>query len=93
MKLSLKVGDETLALKIPTEDTGGVNVPGKKCPSCALPLRVGGSGRRIGGHDYYLSTAGCLNCGTVVGELKLTVSTIFGLEEDERVLCGRCRVY
>jgi hypothetical protein len=29
----------------------------------------------------------------VTGKLVVVVNTIFGIEEDERVLRGRCRVY
>ncbi len=44
-------------------------------------------------YDTYESDGGCICCATVLGKLVVTVSTIFGIEEDERVLSGRCRVY
>lgn len=64
------------------------------CPSCGdAPLRVQGTGRTIGGHDWYRATGHCAACGARVGEVRAYVSTIFGIEEDERVLHGRARVY
>lgn len=35
----------------------------------------------------------CNGCKTVIGTLVVEHSTLFGLEEDELVLYGRCRVY
>ena len=43
-------------------------------------------------HDTYKSKALCAN-GHPRGYLFARVETIFGIEEDERVLNGRCRVY
>ena len=44
--------------------------------------------------DYgYRSNAVCIFCGKEAGTLHVQVSTLFGLDEDERVLEGRCRVY
>lgn len=63
------------------------------CPGCSAPLRVLGSGREIGGHDYYRAKGFCASCRAYVGEIRAYVDTIFGLEEDERVLHGRPRVY
>ena len=64
-----------------------------ECPFCSKPLRVQGAGNRIGGRDYYSARGYCADCGQHVGEIRAYVSTIFGLEEDERVLNGRPRVY
>ncbi len=44
-------------------------------------------------HDRYTGTAECVRCRTAVGPMEVVVSTLFGLEEDRRVLQGRCRVY
>ncbi len=46
-------------------------------------------------HDYdtYRSSAYCADCQSRVGELVARVATIFGIDEDIRVLNGRCRVY
>lgn len=45
------------------------------------------------GHDRYTGDAECCRCRQKVGPMEVVVSTLFGLEEDERVLQGRCRVY
>ena len=65
------------------------------CPHCMVtPLKVAGvKGTMAKGHDTYTSDGGCLACNTVLGKLVVTVNTLFGIEEDERVLAGRCRVY
>ncbi len=39
------------------------------------------------------SDAGCVACGKTIGKLVVEYDTIFGAEEDERVLNGRPRVY
>jgi deoxycytidylate deaminase len=65
------------------------------CPHCkAEPLkaRVDGSVQRA--HDTYTTaTTVTLCCEKKLGPMVAKVSTIFGIEEDERVLNGRCRVY
>lgn len=43
-------------------------------------------------HDTHYSNVYC-ECGEFLGELQAKVDTIFGIEEDERVLLGRPRVY
>ena len=40
-----------------------------------------------------VSEVGCTRCKGSVGVLTVTFSTLFGAEEDRRVLHGRCRVY
>ncbi len=44
-------------------------------------------------HDTYTAPAWCRTCDEHVGTIRVKVSTIFGIEEDARVLNGRCRVY
>jgi len=44
-------------------------------------------------YDTYTSKAVCAVCGEHLGTLKVKVSTLFGIEEDQRVLNGRARVY
>lgn len=66
----------------------------RACTQCgAMPLRVAGRGKRVGGHDYYEAAAHCAACGECLGVIRAYVNTIFGLEEDERVLHGMARVY
>ena len=55
--------------------------------------RVRGTGKSIDGRDEYVAAAVCNACSAPAGELRVTMNTIFGLEEDEDVLNGRCRVY
>ena len=44
-------------------------------------------------HDRYTGAAECCRCSLAVGTMQVVVSTLFGLEEDQRVLEGRHRVY
>ena len=44
-------------------------------------------------HDRYEARAFCVACSAEVGRLVCVFDTIFGVEEDERVLNGRARVY
>lgn len=68
-------------------------VPGS-CPACrAEPFRVAGRGLRVGAADEYHADGYCLDCRARVGRLVAQVSTLFGLEEDARVLGGAWRVY
>lgn len=65
------------------------------CPACGA-WHVHGPAPSIGGHDYYTARALCArpSCRLDRGELRGYVSTIYGLDEDRRVLDhGRCRVY
>lgn len=65
------------------------------CPSCGDPLAVVGDGRRRSDCDrYYFASGYCTGCGEQVGEIRAYPSTLFGIEEDERVLVRGCaRVY
>lgn len=79
-----------------------VSVPGfSQCPACGENLADDDSklfvrGTGITGHDNntYYADAIALCCKKPVGQLRATVDTIFGIEEDEAVLeHSRCRVY
>lgn len=65
------------------------------CPGCGArsPIEVAGKG--IERHDdrVYYARAFHVGCGTRLGVLCVEVDTIFGIEEDQRVLNGRPRVY
>jgi hypothetical protein len=66
------------------------------CPACKVsPFLVAGfAGTMTEGHDTYEARAGCVGRGAVLGKLVVHVSTLFGIEEDRRVLLdGRARVY
>jgi len=65
-----------------------------KCPGCdAEPFYV--KTHPPQGHDDRTWKAGayCCDCGDPVGWIYWAADTIFGTEEDERVLRGRPRVY
>jgi len=65
-----------------------------RCPSCERPLFVRGDGRRVSRCDrYYVARGYCTECDALVGEIRAYPATLFGIEEDERVLNGRTRVY
>lgn len=68
------------------------------CVECGMsPMRVAGSGIHFASgkdrHDTYEANAYCTQCKVRVGTLRVRMSTLFGIEEDERVLNGRCRCY
>ena len=56
-------------------------------------MQVQGNGESVESRDTYRADAHCLACGETIGVLRVKMSTIFGIEEDKRVLNGRCRVY
>lgn len=93
MKVSVAIADESRACSLP-ESERWINVAGR-CPACSADgLRVIGDKRRQTiGHDTVTAPALATCCGATVGTVRVELDTIFGLEEDERVLHGRCRVY
>lgn len=85
--------------RVPYDGCDHVVVPGA-CSRCGNMVpdkrehRVAGvPGTMRRGHDTYTAEAVCCACGATTGSLVLKVSTIFGIEEDERVCNGRARVY
>ena len=65
------------------------------CPRCKRreEVHVQGSGERITGHDTVEADGFARCCGQRLGTITATVPTVFGLEEDARVLAGPWRVY
>lgn len=65
------------------------------CPHCAVtPIKTRGDDHEQSiEHDRITAPAYCFDCRGYVGKLLVVFSTIFGLEEDARVLGGRARVY
>jgi hypothetical protein len=92
-KLVLVMGNRKIRLKQPEEGVAKVEVPKEVCPHCKENLVVAGGGKRIKNHDTYAAPAVCLACNHWVGELELKVSTLFGLEEDERVFSMGFKIY
>jgi len=93
MKIKLKItGGRTIKLKAPPPGVGSIEVPNMQCQHCKEPLRAEGRNPEIG-FDTVTSKARCSLCEKDVGTLVVTMDTIFGIEEDERVLHGKPRVY
>lgn len=65
------------------------------CPLCsATPFHcIGKADEQRHEHDITRAPAIALCCKKIVGIVVVRFSTIFGREEDEAVLHGRCRVY
>lgn len=69
------------------------------CPHCeaepfdAKPFNVRGKGITKTDRDSYYADGYCLKCDERVGMIRVKVDTIFGVEEDERVLNGPWKVY
>ena len=65
------------------------------CLICeTTPLQIRGNAReQLVEHDRITAPAHCSFCLGHVGKLVVVFSTIFGLEEDARILNGRARVY
>lgn len=67
----------------------------EKCPFChATPLQVAGfKGPEVVRLNTHYSAAGCKDCRKHLGTLKVVSESLFGEEEDKRILHGRCRIY
>ena len=93
MKITLKLDGGTRAAKRPYEKADHVVVTGA-CPHCGVePFKAKGRGVSSKDHDSYYAEADCVDCGKFVGTIRAKMDTLFGIEEDERVLSGRYRVY
>lgn len=94
MNLSITIDDQQHSIE--NVDSSSAQVKGMECcPRCKAkgPVRVAGKNLRIESHDTYASDGLALCCMKRLGTIRAVMSTIFGLEEDERVLNGRPRVY
>lgn len=97
MRITLELDDgRKAAAKHPYPGCEYVVVEGLHC-ECARtePLLVAGikGGVRENTDHHMTSTAGCARCKGKVGILRVEFDTLFGREEDDRVLNGRPRVY
>jgi hypothetical protein len=67
------------------------------CPGCGVsPFWLCGNYARPNPnrpYDELRSGGKCVKCGDSVGWVYTRVDTIFGIEEDRRVLAGRWKVY
>ncbi len=103
-KIFLLVDDKRYECTEPPAARGlFVEVTGQQCPhagehapdpGCTYAFWIRGYNRRFSADDQaYEADAACASCGKHVGILRVEVSTLFGVREDEAVLHGRCRVY
>lgn len=99
MKISVTIDGKKHDAKQPHDGASHLLVADvMTCPACGEKtgtsgLVVGGSGKHIESHDTYAAEAHAMCCKKKIGTIRVKVSTIFGLEEDERMLNGRARVY
>ena len=65
------------------------------CQHCGVaPLRVQGTGRRIAQDDRAYEADGiAMCCSKFVGVIRVEVSTLFGLREDEAVMRHGVKIY
>ncbi len=94
MRVTVRVNDVEHEAAPPFAGADHVIAEGAACPDCgAAPLKIRGRGIEMRGHDFEEAPAFCLCCGSDAGRVRVTYSTIFGIEEDRAVLSGRPRVY
>lgn len=94
MRTFIRLSDDTTRDVTPPFDGADHAVAPGSCPKCnAEPFKVAGRSMLIAERDEYHADGFCLACEARVGTLIAVVPTLFGLEEDERVLNSRCRVY
>lgn len=93
MKITITLADGSVRRLSPLP-SGERAIAEGSCPACgAAELPVAGRGRYVETRDTYAARGVALCCGEDIGIIRARVDTIFGVEEDERVLHGRCRVY
>jgi hypothetical protein len=94
MRVTFKQGNRpAVACSLPYEGCRYV-VPSAPvtCTSCDHVFEKLQGGRVEHDHDTYRAPVRCPE-GHLAGELRVRVDTIFGIDEDRRVLSGRARVY
>lgn len=100
MKIQLVIGNDTedgdvaarIACRLPFADASHV-VLDAPCPSCGAGHCTLRGRDQHHSHNTYLAIAVAQCCDKPVGRLEVTVETLFGIEEDRRVLNGPWRVY
>lgn len=93
MKIAVNVAGHVRAARLPFEDAPHALVD-VACPLCKEPAPLAVAARQsTRGHDTITGEGYAACCGGHIGTIVVTVATIFGIEEDERVLRGRPRVY
>jgi hypothetical protein len=94
-KLWLETRDEK-----PRRLTLTLSFPGAVAADCSEPCPCGSSSvvgdgieRSTAHRDRYIAKGFCAGCRARRGIIYAEVSTLFGVEEDERVLAGPWKVY
>ena len=94
MKVWLEVQRRSGIDKRNVRPDGRVGIATGQCPACNVrPFRIMGGNLRRHDDRAYIANGRCVDCGEAVGYIYHRPSTIFGIEEDQRVLHGRARVY
>lgn len=93
MKIALVIGERRIDARLPYQGADHVLVD-ETCPDCEhdAPTKLRGRDQRHS-HSKYHAIAVALCCGARIGQLEVEVQTVFGIEEDRRVLAGPWRVY
>lgn len=109
MKITIHVHTNTEAARQPAPDDRDVRVAREPfptarrvlaqgaCPDCGASdegeFTVAGGIVRYTDDREQIADAVCLDCNSHIGALRVQFDTLFGVEEDRRVLLGRPRVY
>jgi len=109
MKITIVLDNGTRhKARLPYEGAHHIELRIAKCPhgcgaicdaldatGAAMPpfIKVAGSGIKHTSRDTYFADAIALCCRRKIGTIETQVDTVFGIEEDERVLNGPWRVY
>ena len=95
MKITIHIeGRGRRSARLPYQGAEHVLMAGA-CPACGADGPALFGDRPEQGHDRYTATAVHVgaDCGAAIGTMVVEFDTLFGIEEDERVLNGRPRVY
>lgn len=94
MKITLTTPDgETHVATKAYNAAPSVRVDSAPCACGSHSVHGDARGRVQESHDTYRAAAVCAKCGAPRGVLRARLGTLFGLEEDERVMAGPWRVY
>lgn len=92
LEIQREVGDpETRTVTV----DGSIFTAEMSCPGCrAQPFKLRQVTNKVRySEELYRAGAECIACGDPVGYVYEKPDTIFGIDEDERVLAGPWRVY
>ena len=91
MTITLVTNERTVLARLPYNGCPWVEVD-YPCSGCGA-FRIAGSKPHVEEDSKITATAVCLGCRAPCGTLVVSTETLFGLEEDDRMLNGRPRVY